>query len=217
MIICENWADVKDKAKFLEHIIRKCNPPTPAMPLVTTGATVPGLYSHIAHSVDKEEEEIPHHLKGQNQNKPEVEVNPKGNPRVTDRTHIKLKRQRNHMLMIVLITVTTMIITLPQVKTEAADLLMVKAVTGNSEASHKEAEAKDLSIINANFKTIGFREVHFNITAINTAPTANPIFREVKQIATEDEAVAGVLSKLGPITRVTMALTSISIIHVISR
>ena len=29
------------------------------MPLVTTGATVLGLYSHIAHSVDKEEEEIP--------------------------------------------------------------------------------------------------------------------------------------------------------------
>ena len=116
-----------------------------------------------------------------------------------------------------------MIITLPQVKIEATDLLMVKAVTGNSEASHKEAEAKDLSITNTNFKTIGFREVHFNITVINMAPTANPIFREIKQITTEDEAMAGVLSKLedavmvGPIIRVTMALTSISIIHMISR
>ena len=59
LIICENWVDVKDKAKSLKHIIQKCNPPTPAMPLVTIGATVPGLYSHIAHSVDKEEEEIP--------------------------------------------------------------------------------------------------------------------------------------------------------------
>ena len=47
LIICENWADITDKAKSLEHIIRKCDPPTPAMHLVTTGATVPGLYSHI--------------------------------------------------------------------------------------------------------------------------------------------------------------------------
>ena len=95
------------------------------------------------------------------------------------------------MLMIALIIITTMIITLPQVKIKAADLLMVKAVTSNLEASQKEAEAKDLSIINANFKTIGFREVHFNITTINTAPTASPIFREINRITTEDEAVAG--------------------------
>ena len=34
------------------------------MPLVTVGATVPGLYSHIAHSVDKDEEGIPPPFKG---------------------------------------------------------------------------------------------------------------------------------------------------------
>ena len=127
------------------------------------------------------------------------------------------------MLTIALITITTMIITLPQVKIKAADLSMVKAVTGNLEASHKEAEAKDLSILNANFKTIGFREVHINRTVINMASTTNHIFREVKQITTEDEAMARVLSKLedavmvGPITRVTMVLTNISIIHMINR
>ena len=49
-----------------------------------------------------------------------------------------------------------MIITLSQVKIKAADLLMVKAVIDNSEASHREAEAKDLSTINANFRTIDF-------------------------------------------------------------
>ena len=116
-----------------------------------------------------------------------------------------------------------MIITLPQVKTKAADLLTVKAVTGNLEASCKEVESKDLSITNANFKIIDPREVHLNITVTNTAHAANAIFREIKQVTTEDEAMAGVLSKLedvvmvGPITRVTMALTSISIIHMISR
>ena len=116
-----------------------------------------------------------------------------------------------------------MIITLLQVKIKAADLSMVKAVTSNLEASHKEAEAKDLSIINVNFRTIGFIEVHINRTILNMAPTANAIFREVKQITTEDEAMAGVLSNLedavevGAINRVTMALTNISIIHMISR
>ena len=116
-----------------------------------------------------------------------------------------------------------MIITPPQVKTEATDLLMVKVVTGNLEASRKKAEAKDLSITNANFKIIDPRKAHLNITITNMAHTANPIFREIKQVTIEDEAMARVLSKLedavmvGPITRVTMALTSISIIHMISR
>ena len=64
LIICKDWAEVKDTVKSLEHIIQKCNPPTPAMPMMTTGATVPGLYSHIVHSVDKEEGKIPQPFEG---------------------------------------------------------------------------------------------------------------------------------------------------------
>ena len=59
LITCKDWAAVKDTAKSLKHIILKCDPPTPTMPMMATGATVLGLYSHIAHSVDKEEGEIP--------------------------------------------------------------------------------------------------------------------------------------------------------------
>ena len=116
-----------------------------------------------------------------------------------------------------------MIIILPQVKIEAADLLTVKAVANNSEASHREAEAKDLSTINANFRTTGFREVHIRVAAINTVATANLIFREINQIPTEVEAMARVLNKqedavvVGPITRVIIIITSISIILMISR
>ena len=64
LIMCKDWAAVKDTAKSLEHIILKCDPPTPAMPMMATGATVPGLYSHIAHSVDKEEGKILQPFKG---------------------------------------------------------------------------------------------------------------------------------------------------------
>ena len=66
LIMCKDWATVKDTAKSLEHIIMKCDPPTPAMPMMATGATVPGLYSHVAHLVDKEEGEIPQPFKGAN-------------------------------------------------------------------------------------------------------------------------------------------------------
>ena len=64
LITCKDWATVKDTVKSLKHIIMKCDPPTPAMPTMATGATVPGLYSHITHSVDKEEGKIPQPFKG---------------------------------------------------------------------------------------------------------------------------------------------------------
>ena len=64
LIICKDWADVKDKAKSLKHIIRKCDPPTPTMPLMATGPTVLRLYSHITPSLDKEEGEISQPFKG---------------------------------------------------------------------------------------------------------------------------------------------------------
>ena len=80
LIICKDWAEVKDKAKSLEHIIRKCDPPTPAMPLMATGATVLGLYSHIVHLVDKEEGEIPSPFKGAKPKQTRGRDKPKGKP-----------------------------------------------------------------------------------------------------------------------------------------
>ena len=68
LIICKDLADVKDKAKSLKHIIQKCDSPTPTMPLMATGATVLGLYSHIVHLVDKEQGKYLNRLKAQNQN-----------------------------------------------------------------------------------------------------------------------------------------------------
>ena len=116
-----------------------------------------------------------------------------------------------------------MILILSQVRVEATDILMVKAGTDNLEVSHNETEAKDLNIVNINFRTMDFREAHFNRTLLNTATIANPTFRKIKQIATEAEAVARVLSNLedavmaGPIIKVAMAITSISITRMTHR
>ena len=112
LITCKDWDTVKDTVKSLEDIIMKCDPPTPAMPMMATGATVPRLYSHIAHSVDKEEGEYPNHLKAQNQNKPEVEENLKENLKNKDRTYQKPKRQMKPIHMKTLIITITM----PQVR-----------------------------------------------------------------------------------------------------
>ena len=79
LIICKDWAETKDKAKSLEHIW-KCDPPTPAMPLLTTGATVLRLYSHITHLVDKDEEEIPPPFKEAKPKQTRGRGKPKGKP-----------------------------------------------------------------------------------------------------------------------------------------
>ena len=125
--------------------------------------------------------------------------------------------------MIALTIIITMTIILPQVRVVAIDLSMVKAVTNNLEVSLNKTEAKDLNIINISFRIIDFREAHFNRTVLNTALAANTIFREIKQMGTEAEAVAGILSHLenmvmvGPIIRVTMECISINTTHMTHR
>ena len=81
LITCKYSAAVKDTAKSLKHIIQKCDPPAPAMPMMATGATVLGLYSHIAHLVDKEEHEIPQPFKGTKPKQTSGRRKPKGKPK----------------------------------------------------------------------------------------------------------------------------------------
>ena len=80
LIMCKDWATVKDTAKSLEHIIMKCDPPTLAMPMMATGTTVLELYFQIAHLVDKEEGEIPQPLKGTKPKQTRGRGKPKGKP-----------------------------------------------------------------------------------------------------------------------------------------
>ena len=108
---------------------------------------------------------------------------------------------------------------MPQARVEAADLIMVKVVTDNLEGLYNEAEDKDLSMVNVSFKVIAIREAHLNRTICNTVIPANPISREIIQIAIEAEAGAVDLSNSedvaveGPIIRIAMEGITISIIH----
>ena len=59
LIIETSWADATKKAKNLEQIIHKCDPPAIAPPILQGAGAVPGLYSHIAQSQDQDSENIP--------------------------------------------------------------------------------------------------------------------------------------------------------------
>ena len=63
LITCKTWAKTTKKVKELEHRIRKCDPPAAALPNLTKGTAVPGLYSQIAQSDDKEKTDIPQPFK----------------------------------------------------------------------------------------------------------------------------------------------------------
>ena len=134
-----------------------------------------------------------------------------------DGTHLKPKRQMKLMHVKTLTIVITMTTTMPQVRVEATDLSLVKAVTDNLEVSHSETEAKDLNKVNVSFRIIDIREVHPNKIVLHMAITANPIFREIKEITIEAEVTAVALNILedavvvGPTIRVVMEHTSISI------
>ena len=181
------------------------------MPMMATGTTVPGLYSHITHLLDKDEGEIPQPSKAQNQNKPEVEEN----LRNKDITHQKPKR------WIKLIHMKTLIITItmPQVRVKAANLIMVKAVTDNLEGSYTKIEAKDLSIVNVSFKTIAIREAHRNKIILNMATVVNPVSKEIIQKIIEAKVMAMDLNNsedavmAGPTIRITTECISVSITH----
>ena len=113
----------------------------------------------------------------------------------------------------------TIIITIPQVRVEAADLIMVKAVTNNLEGLYNETEDKDLNMVNVSFKVTAIREAHRNKTICNTIILTNPISREIIQIAIEAKAGTVDLSNSedvaveDPIIRIAMEGISISIIH----
>ena len=189
------------------------------MPLMATGATVLGLYLHIAHLVDKEEGEIPRPFKGaklkqtRGRGKPqEQRQNPPKSQEADETYTYDIPNNYYHNDTY---TVTS--------QSQGCRPFNGQVGTNNLEVSHNETKAKDLNIVNVNFRTIDFREVHFNRTVLNTVTITNPTFREIKQIATEAEAMAGVLSNLEdvveaePVIRVAMEHINISITHMTHR
>ena len=121
LITCKTWAKTTKEAKELEHIIRRCDPPAAALPNLTKGTAVPGLYSHIAHSNDKEETDIPQPFKGTDQSNLKLEAEEKANSLNKSQKPFQYRYKRtNTLLKIPIITITMRII---KVNQEAVDLI----------------------------------------------------------------------------------------------
>ena len=86
LITEKDWAVTTKKAKELEHIIRKCDPPAAALPTLAKGTAVLSLYLHIADSNDKDKTEIPQPFKGAHPKQPK--------PRGRDRGKGKQPQQK---------------------------------------------------------------------------------------------------------------------------
>ena len=218
LITCKDWATVKDTAKSLEHIIIKCDPPTPAMPALATGATVPGLYSHIAHSVDKEEGEIPQLFKGAKPKQTRGRGKPKGKPQ--EQRHNRPKAQEVDETY-TYENPNNYYHNAPS-QSRGCTPYIGQVAADNFEGLHHEIEAKDLSIVSISFKIITIREAHHNKIVCNTVMHVSLIFRGTKQTLIEAEARAEDLNILedtamvGPITRITLEHISINITHMTS-
>ena len=71
----------------------------------------------------------------------------------------------------------TIITTIPQVRVEAADLIMVRAETDNLEDLYHEIEDKDLNIVNISFRITAIREAHHNKIVHNMVAHISCIFK----------------------------------------
>ena len=69
---------------------------------------------------------------------------------------------------------------MPQVRVEAADLIMVRVETDNLEGLYHEIEVKDLNIVSVNSRLIAIREAHHNKFVHNMVAHVSHTFRGIK-------------------------------------
>ena len=83
-------------------------------------------------------------------------------------------------MKLILMKILTIITTIPQVRVEAADLIMIRVETDNLEGLYHKTEAKDLNIVSVSFRLIAIREAHRNKIVHNMVVHVSHIFRGTK-------------------------------------
>ena len=141
LITEKDWAVTTEKAKELEHIIRKRDPLATALPTLAKGTAVPGLYSHIAHSNDKDKTEIPQPFKGTYPKQPKPRGRGKGKQPQQKPKNPPPQTQTINTIMRILTTITIMRII--EVNLEAIDPIEAKIHNVPLEAKISMAEVKE--------------------------------------------------------------------------
>ena len=83
-------------------------------------------------------------------------------------------------MRLIIMKAPTIITTIPQVKVEATDLIMVRVETDNLEDLYHEIEDKNLNIVNISFRITAIREAHCNKIVDNMVAHVNHIFKGTK-------------------------------------
>ena len=83
-------------------------------------------------------------------------------------------------MRLIIMKAPTIITTIPQVRVEATDLIMVRAETDNLEDLYHKIEDKYLNIVNISFRITAIREAHHNKIIHNMVAHINRIFKGTK-------------------------------------
>ena len=83
-------------------------------------------------------------------------------------------------MRLIIMKAPTIITTIPQVRVEAADLIMVRVETDNLEDLYHKIEDKDLNIVNVSFRITAIREAHRSRIVHNMVAHVNRIFKGTK-------------------------------------
>ena len=142
LITEKTWTETTKKVKELEHIIRKCDPPAAALPTLAKGTTVPGLYSHIAHSNDKDETDIPQPFKGAHPKQPKSRDEAKVNSLNKNQKICHHRHKMINTIMRILTTITIMRII--EVSPEVIDPIEAKIQDIPLEAKISMAKTKEI-------------------------------------------------------------------------
>ena len=215
LITCENWEKTLKKAKELEHIIKKCDPLAAALPTLTQGTAVPGLYSHIAHLNDKEETDIPQPFKGAKPKPTKTRGGGKGKQTQQKLKPLQFWYRKNSTLMKILISTTTMRIT--EVNAEAVDLIEANILNDFSEVKIFMVEANILKIhTKVNIKVTIIKVITTKAVVVYTTTHIETINRVT--IMANLEAEAMVMVEVITVDAVTAGLIieAITIINTIS-
>ena len=216
LITEKDWAATTKKAKELEHIIRKCDPPAAALPTLAKGTTVPSLYSHIAHSDDKEKWRYLNLLKGLILNNPSLEVEAKVNSLNKNQKIHHHKHKMINIIMRTLTTITTMRITgaSPEVIDPIGDKIQdiplevrISMAEVKEIRTHTKANIK-MKVIKAVITRVieDFIIIHIEIS-LKVIVTVN---QEAEAMAMA-EAITMVMVSVGPIIEAMLIINIISI------
>ena len=215
LITCKTWAKSTKKAKELEHIIRKGDPPAAALPNLTKGTAVPSLYLHIAHSNDKEKTDIPQPLKGPDQSNLKLKAEVKANSHNKSQNPLQYRYKRTNTLMMILIIITTMRII--EVNPEAVDLIEAKILDDFSEVKIHVVEVNAVKICTKANIRVANTKVIINKANMVYITTHTEIINKVTIMANlEAEAMVRAEVITMDIVPVGLIIEAITIINTIS-